>query len=212
MKYILWCLLLLSCGGYAQDNARETEIGNATGNPYLLKDWSDGVIVFTSGRVVKQFKLRFDCVHNRLMLQFDGASFAAESQVREFVIYTKSGKNKDSMTFKKGFPGIDGSTDETFYQVLVSGKATLLRLFTKTLIEEKQLVGDNGHRRLEDDERFFLLQDGAMLHLPRDKNELAEKLPAQTEPMKQFVAQQTLRMEKADDFVKIISKYNELLQ
>ena len=212
MKYILWCLLLLSGSGYAQDKAQENEISNATGNPYLLKDWSDGVIVFNSGRVVKQFKLRFDCVHNRLMLQFEGASFAAESQVKEFVIYTRSGKNKDSMVFKKGFPGIDGSTDETFYQVLLSGKATLLRLFSKTLIAEKQLVSDKGHNRLEDEERYFLLQDGAMINLPKNKNELVEKLPAQTGPMKQFVAQQTLRMEKADDFIKIIAKYNELLQ
>jgi hypothetical protein len=211
MKYLLWCLLLLSYTGYTQDKARETEISSATGNPYLLKDWSDGVIVFTSGRVVKQFKLRFDCVHNRLMLQFDGASFAAESQVKEFLIYTKSGKSRDSMLFRKGFPDIDGSTDETFYQVLLSGKATLLRLFTKTLIEEKQLT-EKGHRRLEDDERYFLLQDGAMVNLPRNKNELVQQLPAQTEPMKQFVAQQTLRMDKADDFVKIISRYNELLQ
>lgn len=212
MKYILWCLLLLSFGSYAQESARETEISNATGNPYLLKDWNEGVIIFNSGRVVKQFKLRFDCVHNRLMLQFDGASFAAESQVKEFVIYTKSGKSRDSMIFKKGFPGINGGTDETFYQVLLSGKATLLRLFVKTLVAEKQLVNDNGHNRLEDDEHYFLLQDGVMISLPRNKNELVEKLPAQTEPMKQFVAQQTLRMEKADDFVKIISKYNELLQ
>jgi len=212
MKYVLWCLLLLSCEVYAQEDVKESEINNASGNPYLLKDWSDGVVIFSSGRVVKQFKLRFDCVHNRLMLQFEGASFAAESQIREFVIYTKSGKKKDSMVFKKGFPGIDGNSEETFYQVLVNGKATLLRLFMKNLVQERQLVTDNSHRRLEDEERYFLVQDGAMISLPENKNELVEKLPAQKDPIKQFITQQNLRMDKVDDFVKVISKYNELLQ
>jgi hypothetical protein len=215
MKNILWCLLLLVQQGFTPTAAQElknTDIDNASGSPYLIDDWSDGAVTFKSGRVVKNFKLRFDCARNRLMLQFEGSSFAAESQVKEFVLYTKSGKNKDSLIFRKGFPAIDRSNQETFYQILLSGKATLLRLVTKNIIEEKQLVNSTNHHRLEEEDFYYLLQDGAMINLPKNKDELVSKLPAQTDPMKQFVAQQSFRMEKADDFIKIISKYNELLQ
>lgn len=215
MKYILWCLLLLLAQqGWAQNpTAQDDQITNASGNPYLFKDWADGVVIFKSGRVVKQFKLRFDCARNRLMLQFEGASFAAESQVKEFVLYTPSRKHKDSLLFRKGFPAVDKNSEDTYYQVLVGGgKAVLLRLFTKVIIEEKQLVNSNSHTRLEDEEFYYLLQDGVMTSLPRDKNDLVKKLPVQPDPLKQFVAQQTLRMDKAEDFVKIITRYNELLQ
>jgi hypothetical protein len=215
MKSILWCLLLLVQQGFtpaAAQDVKNTDIDNASGSPYLFKDWSDGVVIFKSGRAVKQFKLRFDCARNRLMLQFEGASFAAESQVKEFVLYTRSGKNKDSLVFRKGFPTIDKNNDDTFYQVLLTGKATLLRLFVKIVVEEKQLVNTNNNRRLEDDEFYYLLQNGTMIQLPKDKEDLVKLLPLQADQMKQFVAQQSLRMEKADDFVKIISKYNELLQ
>ncbi|WP_315822521.1 hypothetical protein [Paraflavitalea speifideaquila] len=91
MKYLLWCLLLVAQQGLAQDpesSISDDQISNASGNPYLFKDWVDGVVFFKSGRVVKQFKLRFDCARNRLMLQFEGNAFAAESQVKEFVLYT----------------------------------------------------------------------------------------------------------------------------
>ncbi len=214
MKIILWCLLLMAQQGLAQNSEsaiNDEQITNASGNPYLFKDWMDGVVLFKSGRVVKQFKLRFDCARNRLMLQFEGASFAAESQVKEFVLYTQSRKNKDSLLFRKGYPATGKNTEDTYYQVLVSGKAVLLRLFTKVLIEEKQMVNANNHSRLEDEEFYYLLQDGVMTNLPKDKEELLKKLPAQPDELKQFVAQQSFRMEKAEDFVKIITKYNELL-
>jgi hypothetical protein len=215
MKFILWgLLLLLSCPTFSQTSGDDvvTDISGASGNPFLLKDWSDGVVVFSSGRVVKQFKLRFDCVRNRLMLQFEGTSFAAESQVKAFTIYTKSGKNKDSLCFRKGFPAVDGQTEETFYQVLLDKKATLLCLFSKTVLVDKQVVQQGNNRRLEDKESYYLLQDGKMTLLPKNKNELAELLPAHADTMKQFVGQQSFRMDKPEDYVKIIGRYNELLQ
>lgn len=215
MKIILWCLLLVAHQGLTQTTAEpainDDQITNASGNPYLFKDWMDGVVLFKSGRVVKQFKLKFDCARNRLMLQFEGASFAAESQVKEFVLYTQSRKNKDSLLFRKGYPAIGKNTEDTYYQVLVSGKAVLLRLYTKVLVEEKQMVNSNNHSRLEDEDYYYLLQDGVMTNLPKDKEELLKKLPAQPDELKQFVTQQSFRMEKAEDFVKIITKYNELL-
>ncbi len=214
MKHILWCFLLLpALQGTAQtEEGKEDKISNASGNPYLFKDWLDGVVTFKSGRVVKQFKLRFDCAHNRLMLQFEGASFAAESQVKEFVLYTGKRKSKDSMVFRKGFPAVDKYTADTYFQVLTNGKAVLLRLPTKVVVEEKQLVGNNSRSSWSDEEWYYLLQDGIMTALPKDKDELIKRLPVQQDGLKQFVAKQTFRMDKAEDFVKVITKYNELLQ
>jgi hypothetical protein len=215
MKFMLWALLLLSFSSFAQndvDRVSEADVNSAAGNPYLFKEWNEGVVVFSSGRVVKQFKLRFDCVNNRLMLQFEGTAFAAESKVKEFTIYTKSGKNKDSLVFRKGFPAVNGCTEDTYYQVLVSGKASLLRLFSKTVLIDKQLVQQGNNRRLEDKEVYYLLQDGAMVELPKNKNDLVAALPVQKDGLKEFVGQQSMKMEKPDDFVKIITKYNELLQ
>ena len=215
MKYFLWSLLLLlSFSSFAQtdiDKVSESEVNSAAGNPYLLKDWNDGVVVFSSGRVVKQFKLKFDCVNNRLMLQFEGTAFAAESKVKEFTIYTKSGKNKDSLCFRKGFPAIGDRTDDTYYQVLVNGKTSLLCLYSKTVMVDKQIVQQGNNRRLEDKETYYLLQEGKMIELPKNKNDLVAILPVKNDAMKEFVGQQSFRMEKPDDFVRIITKYNELL-
>lgn len=214
MKHFLWCFLLLFVlRGLAQKNDVEDQVSTASGNPYLFKDWMDGVVIFKSGRVVKQFKLRFDCVHNRLMLQFEGAAFAAESQIKEFVLYNTGGrKSKDSMVFRKGFPAVDKYSEETYYQVLFTGKVVLLRLPTKMVLTEKQLVGNNSRTSLMDEDFYYLLQEGVMTALPKDKDVLVNKLPVQLDGVKEFVVQQSLRMDKAADFVKVITRYNELLQ
>ena len=210
---LLLLLLFLSQLALAQNNpdGELVDYKDVAGNPYLFKDWSDGVIRFTSGRSLNQFKLKFDCARNQLVLQFDGSSFAAESKVREFVMYPKSGKKKDSLIFRKGFPAIDKSSDNTYYQVLFEGKVILLRLFARDIIEEKQIVSTSNNKRMEEVERFYFLMDGAMSLLPQDRNDLLKLFPNHKDPLTQFVSERQLKMRSAEDFLEFAKKYNELL-
>jgi hypothetical protein len=209
MKHLAWCLLLLSQVALGQ-TTKEDDLNTITGNPYLFKDWCDGVVRFSSGRTVTQFKLKFDCLKNMLLLQFNGSAFAAESKVREFVMYPK---NKDSLLFRRGFPATDKTADATYFHVLLQDKATLLRLVARNVIEEKQLVSVNGrvNRRMEDAEYYYLLQNGTMTLLPSNRNDLPSTFADKKEPVAQFIATQQLKMHSPEDFVQVVKKYNELL-
>jgi hypothetical protein len=209
MKHLAWCLLLLSQVALGQ-TTKEDDLNTITGNPYLFKDWCDGVVRFSSGRTVTQFKLKFDCLKNMLLLQFNGSAFAAESKVREFVMYPK---NKDSLLFRRGFPATDKTADNTYFQVLLQDKASLLRLVARNVIEEKQLVTVNGRisRRMEDAEYYYLLQNGTMTLLPTNRNDLPATFADKQEPVARFIAAQQLKMHSPEDFVQVVKKYNELL-
>jgi hypothetical protein len=211
MKHFTWCLLLLCQYAFGQ-HIKDEDYKNISGNPYLFKDWNEGQVRFASGRVLTQFKLKFDCLKNMLLLQFDGSTFAAESKVQEFAIYLK-GKKKDSLLFRKGFPTTDKTNEHTYFQVLFHDKVTLLRLFGRNIIEEKQLVNasDHPHRRLEDTEHYYLLQQGRLILLPASRAELPEKFTGKQEQIAQFIAQQQLKLHEAEDFVQVVKKYNELL-
>ena len=216
MKHITWCLLLLcqwTLGQTTNNLPGEEEMNDVTGNPYLFKDWSNGIVRFSGGRTMNQFKLKFDCLKNLLVLQFNGSAFAAEGKVQEFVMYPKS-KSKDSLLFRKGFPAVDKATENTYYQVLFQDKVTLLRLFSRNIIEEKQLVTVNGHinRRLEEVERYYLLHNGEMVLLPDSRNDLPEKFSDKKDQIAQFISSQQLKMRSSDDYLQVVKKYNELLQ
>jgi hypothetical protein len=215
MKYGL-ILLLICQQAFSQTvdgfKTQPERPGNqdVSGNPYLLNAWNDGVIKFTSGRIVKQFKLKFDCLNNQLLLQFEGNTFAAESKVNEFVIYPKGKFKGDSMVFRKGFPAVDRGNEQTYYQVLLDGKNILLRLFVKLIIEEKQLVGGTSFKKTEDDEQYYLLQDKAMILLPKEKNAVHESFPLNQNELRQYIAKEQLKMRSAMDFVKLVQYYNTL--
>mgnify|MGYP000992822064 CR=1 FL=1 len=207
------CLLFLCQPIYSQEDNNSTPDLNAEvyGNPYLIRDWSDGVVKFTSGRVVKQFKLRFDCVHNRLLLQYQGSTFAAESKINEFVIYT--GKKKDSMIFRRGYPGVDKASENTFYQVLIDGKLPLLRLVAKNIVEHKDIVSTTtvkGH--LEEADKYYLLKDGVMIHLPEVKEDILKALPDKAEALSAFIDENKLRFKSHEDYIRLATKYIELSQ
>ena len=209
MKHIAWCLLLL-CQCALGQTPREDEMNSVTGNPYLMKDWCDGVVRFTSGRTMTQFKLKFDCLKNMLLLQFEGNAFAAESKVKEFVMYPKK---KDSLLFRRGFPSTNKTTDQTYFHVLLQDKSSLLRLVARNIIEEKQLVSVNGriNRRMEEIEFYYLLRNGEMVLLPASRTELPEIFADKKEPLARFIAANQLKMQHPEDFVAVVKKYNELV-
>ncbi|HUP14212.1 MAG TPA: hypothetical protein VM187_18450 [Niastella sp.] len=210
MKHIAWCLLLL-CQCALGQTSKEEKLNTVTGNPYLFKEWNDGVVRFTSGRIMNQFKLKFDCLKNSLLLQFQGNAFATESKVQEFVLYPKK---KDSLLFRRGFPATERTNEQTYLHVMVQGKAALLRLIARNIVEEKQVVSVNGRvdRHMEEVELYYMLQNGQMTLLPASTKDLPDVFSDKKEAIAQFITTKQLKMHDAADFVAVVKKYNELLQ
>lgn len=209
---ILWVLILVSYHGFAQTNesSRQNsgEYEGVAGNPYFLKDWADGVIRFSSGKVTDKFKLKFNSAQNRLLLQFNGSTFAAESKINEFVMYSKN--KKDSFLFRKGFPDTDRGNGETFYQVLEKGKVTLIRLATKDIFEEKEILASKVSRHYQDIDQFYVLRDGMMHRIDKEPTQLQAILTDHQEEIKNYISEQQLKMRSSGDYVKVVKKYNEL--
>lgn len=211
---ILWVFVLLSFQGFAQitegTKPNSGEYEGISGSPYFNRDWADGIIRFTSGKVTDKFKLKFNTAQNRLLLQFNGSTFAAESQVKEFVMYTKN--KKDSVVFRKGFPASDRGNVETFYQVLENGKVVLLKLSTKDIVEEKEILASKLNRHYQDVEQFYLFRDGAIHKIDKDTMPLQNILTDRQEELKNYISEKQLKMRSAEDLVKVVKKYNELQQ
>jgi hypothetical protein len=211
MRYLTWCLLLLGQCALAQNpNDPLLNSSQISGNPFLFKDWCNGTVHFTSGRVMNQFKLKFNVFNNQLLLQFDGNTFAAESKIDEFVMYPKS-RLKDSLVFRRGFPNSDKGTDQTFYQVLFTGKVQLLRLFSRTVVQEHNLVVNehNKHRsRMEEAEYYYMLRNDSLVFLPGNRTELAALFP---KDVAEFINKQELKMRNAEDYMAVVKKYNEVI-
>ena len=210
MKF-LWLFIIVGLNGFGQilEKTKTTsgEYEGIAGNPYFMKDWADGVIRFSSGKVTDKFKLKFNAAQNRLLLQFNNSTFAAESKINEFVMYTKN--KKDSFIFRKGFPDSDRGNVETFYEVLENGPVTLVKLSAKDIIEEKEMLEGRKSRRYQDAEEFYLLKEGTMHKISKETAPI-DILSDRRDELKTFISEHQLKMRTADDYTKVVKKYNEL--
>jgi hypothetical protein len=208
---LLWLFLLAGHLGLAQtpeNTPTPGEYEGVSGNPFLLKDWSEGIIRFSSGKVTDKFKLKFNVAQNRLVLQFQGSSFAAESKITEFIIYSRN--KKDSFLFRKGFPDADRGNKETFYRVLEEGPVTLLMLPAKDILQEKDMLATKPSRHFQDVELFYILKEGKMYKIDNEVALVSEILSDRREQLKKYISDQQLRMRSGEDFLKVVRKYNEL--
>ena len=203
------CLLLFSQQVYAQvDPKGSTPETGVAGNPFFLKDWSDGVIRFSSGMTSNKFKLKFNCAQNRLLLQFNGTVFGAESKVSEFVIFPKN--KKDSFLFRKGYPEIGLANAETYYEVLVQGKATLLQLHRKNIIEERQVLDSKASRFYEAAEELFVFMNGTMHKIEDRQDAIATIFSDKSTEVTSWITDQKLKLRSPSDYVQVVKWYNSL--
>ncbi|WEK35096.1 MAG: hypothetical protein P0Y53_21615 [Candidatus Pseudobacter hemicellulosilyticus] len=206
MKFLVGLFLLLSQYTLAQTET-SAEKAIVAGNPYLLKDWAEGVVRYSSGRVVSQFRLKFDCSRNGLLLQFDNNTFSADANVKEFVLFPKGRKAGDSLLFRKGYPAGGQGTAETFYQVLVTGKCSLLQLHACDIVEVRDVLAGASRRHYEDKKLFYLLQKDTLTELPQDKEALLE-IFRDNETVVQFIKEAPLKWRSASDFVQLVQQLN----
>lgn len=183
---------------------------DVSGTPFFISAWADGVIRFSSGRATNQFRIRFDCVQNKVMLQFNGSSFATESKIREFVIYPDGFSGKDSMLFRKGFPVNGNANEETFYQVLLAASNSLLCLPVKKITEERQIASKTVYRRMHDDYEYYLLKAGKLYKLSLLRQEIPPLFPDHQEEIRKYIEEHQLRFKDAHDLVTLVTYYNSL--
>lgn len=209
---ILWLFLFAACPaiGQVKEHATVTssDYAGVSGNPYFIKDWADGIIRFSNGKVSDKFKLKFNVAQNSLMLQFKGSTFAAESKITEFVLYSRN--KTDSFVFRKGFPDADRGNKETFYRVLEEGKATLLMLAAKDIVEEKEILASKQSRHFQDVEQFYVFKDGKMDKIDKENNALPDILADKREELKVYIAEQQVKIRTSEDLIKVVRKYNQL--
>lgn len=216
MKYaVLICLVLAGYTARSQtvdavSGPGQVTYFDASGSPFLFTAWNEGWIRFASGRATNQFKLKFDCLKNQLLLQFNGNAFSTESKVKEFVIYPKGNRN-DSMVFKKGFPANDQANEETFYQLMFQDKLSLLHLYVKVVMEEQQLVAKEIRRHIRDENRYFIYFNNKMLLLPEDKTAIPGIFGEQSGEIRQFISDKQLKFRDAGDYLQLAMYYNSLL-
>lgn len=126
-------------------------------------------------------------------------------------MYPKGLNTPDSMVFRKNFPATAIANEETFYQVLVDDSVSLLRLQVKNINEERQIASKVVYRRIKDEEKYYLLENGKMTEWPLDKSLIPGIFGNKQEQVLAYINSKGLKFRASADFVELVKYFNSLL-
>lgn len=209
---LLLSLLLASLFLYAQEDnnsvlSTQPVYHDVSGSPYYVHDWSAGLITFSSGRKTTEFRIRFDCVQNLVLLEFKGTSFAAQSKISSFELWPVQKRKVDTLRFQRGFPPQDRRNEETFYRVIISGKVSLLELPAKKILEEPQLASKLVYRRIQDDPQYFIGFEGQLYPVSEAESLIARVYPGQEQQVLDYIKANHVNLQEKEGWESVIRHF-----
>ncbi|MEZ4900662.1 MAG: hypothetical protein R2822_02320 [Spirosomataceae bacterium] len=201
---ILYALAVQSQGMYIQDlNGRPIFENNYTeieGSPYLNDTWGRGTVKAKhNGKVYEIAKMRYDVYKDEVEYEENQKPYRFGGEISEFV--TNEG------LFRNGFPASESLTERTFYQVLYDGRVKLLKRTMVRIQSEKLYNSATETKRFLKESVLYLLKDGTMTRLTKDKKSLLEAFGSKKAEIEQFIKTEKLKLSKEEDILQIVEKY-----
>jgi hypothetical protein len=188
---------------------RETSLSEVEGHPFLIEEWSRGLVKFKDGSYVKDIPVQFDIHNNKLYFKRNEQRFEFIQPIQEFVLTVA--KNGDSVRklYRNGFPSTDRNTEETFYEVLTDGKFQLLHYHSKVVDEVKLYNGPEKKKFVPKDMLFALVPGQKIVKLKKDKESIIQALPDYAPVINKIVAEKKLKLKKEEDIATLFSLLNQ---
>jgi hypothetical protein len=211
-------LLLLSCGvlkaqqEFLLDPAgapvTEQSLTQVRGTPYLYEEWARGTVKMADSTVFNDLALKFNVFRGQLLYKNskNGGLMEFLKPVSVFVL-DKDG-NRD--LYRKGFPGVDNFSEETFYQVISDGKVKLLYKRSKILTESKFYSSATSESSFTDISSYYILRDGKMKKIRPSKKEFIELFKDKENTIKAYLQAENIDYKNKNNLANLVNYYNSL--
>lgn len=171
---------------------------------YLLAD-----LILPNGKLIGNNRFRLDLKTNSIYyLNPEQEQMELITPVKKIVFPAQEG-NPASVMFEKGFPAVDKLNEDNFYQVLVSGKASLL-LDTK-FAETSRIDYSSGAPVKLTDKLVSYYGSNGLFTFPLTKNEnLVELFADRSKEIAAYIQRENIKLKKRSDLEKLFAYYNSL--
>ena len=131
-----------------------------SGNPYTTTEFVKGFIITTSNKQIP-LMLKYNAFEDKLEYMKDVAIYEASSPtINGFTMDIKNEKTNviDRITYKNGIKGIEGTTENSYFEVLYDGKHRILhKIFIRLKPSTATYGGMQSELGLESESKYFLV-------------------------------------------------------
>ena len=116
----------------------------------------------------------------------------------------------EAKIFQCGFPPIDNQNRISFYQILLNGKASLLKSVYKSIQERNNDLSGERFKEFATYENLYLLKEGTMTRIKKDKSSLLALFQDKKEAIAKYIEDQKLNLKNEAHLKALVQYYNTL--
>ncbi len=184
---------------------------NTQGSPFYPEKYVKANLYLKGGSVYHDIPVKFNLQQNLVLYQLaDGTENAAITPIQK-IIFTDAGADGDMLnkTFKNGFKSLDTLNQETYYEVLDSGKISLLKYHGLKITDQK-FYGQASITRVFDFMNVLYLSLPNRKMVKAEKETLLSGIEEKKNELEQYIQKENIKLRKESDWKKLINHYNNL--
>lgn|GEM_PF-6707213 len=179
--------------GKPRDLSEQTS--NIDGNPYLLQDWCEGIVIQEVGsKGYKISKMNYNVLEEHIDYEQSGSVFYLEPiMFSQFILI----KNNDSLRFTNK---IGKEVSKAYSQILYKGKNTWLRKDSKSLINDpSSTYGTSKKKVIQDGHSFSVFKDNENIPIKLSKKFFAKRFNLQADDIQKYLDSKSLSFDQDSD-------------
>jgi hypothetical protein len=187
-----------------------SEVEHVDGTPFYNKQYCSGSIQLANGKIYDGLNLKLNLKENKIIATlYDGVEIVITSPVNKVVMGCKNAEQP--VVFLAGLPKIDQQNERSFYQVLDSGKITLLKYTEVRYKDTKDYNGNYITRRkyYQTPEYYIWSSDKNLIKVSLNEDELLSSLSPLRKPLLNIILKENIKLKKESDLIRIITLYNQ---
>jgi hypothetical protein len=182
------------------------------GSVYDQSDYQLAKITLKDGRVYNDVKTRINLLEQEVnFIASNGQEgFLGKGMASEIAYIDSQKETQDIKIFQCGFPPIDNQNRISFYQILFNGKTSLLKSVYKSIQERNNDMSGERFKEFATYENMYLLKDGTMVRIKKDKSSIIALLQDQNQAIKKYIDEQKLNLKNEAHLIDLVKYYNSL--
>ena len=182
-----------------------TPLVEVDGSPFISKSWTSGDANLANGKMFKGIDLKYDEVKDALIFRGkEDKAFYFTDLIKEF--------NLNEKIFKSGFLPYKDFSSKSFFEIITSGKITLLKKNDKKIVEAKDYNSATTAKKVIDNLNFYIAKDDKIIATQKDNLKTILNIidSNKSNEIIEFASNNKLNSKKGEDLKKIIDSYNKL--
>ncbi|QQL50011.1 hypothetical protein [Mucilaginibacter ginkgonis] len=184
-----------------------TKDADVEGSRYLNDKWALGSVSTANGKKLENVYLKYDVYENKLIFKTENSD---DEQTFADLVKSFTFKGPPVRNFSNDFPAVAGQKSNVYYEVLSTGKKSLLKSYGKELSEIKTYGSSETVKKFEESESYYVFADGKMLPVKKNKASMLATLSDKSDKIDQFLKAVNLNFKNDDDLKKFFDFYNGL--